>query len=176
MNFHPFLTLEEAYDCLFSKLGHIKAWMPDREQFHSKIWDYLAAGKLVAIRDGAEIPVAAWDIRPEWTGFKIRRDDVLTIWGRGPPTRSSVPLLQTPWPVARVELVRSVTPAQEAKEPVLVSKQDLDEYLRTLAPCNPDDAWREAEKHFNASIDRDRVRNSKALIRRQVGRPRVISK
>jgi hypothetical protein len=101
-NFAPFLTLEEAYSCLFSELGHIEAWMPDREQFLRKIWDYLAAGKLIAIGrrsadgDPVEIPVAAWDTRPEWSGFKIRRDDALAIWGRDRYAVQAVPFRTPP--------------------------------------------------------------------------------
>jgi hypothetical protein len=187
-NFAPFLTLEEAYSCLFSELGHIEAWMPDREQFLRKIWDHLAAGELIAIgrrcaeADPVEIPVAVWDTRPEWSGFKIRRDDVLAIWGRGPIRRPSGPLPNTPWPVAGVTLVHGnacTPPAHEAKGPPSaqrVSEQELGEFLKTRGSGNADVVWREAEAHFKTSIDRDRVRNHPDRIEGQRGRPRGISK
>jgi hypothetical protein len=170
------------------EIRRCRSLMPDREQFRQMIWDRLAANKLISFKqrsadsDPVEIPAAAWDTPPEWSGFKVRRDDVLAIWGRGPMPRTRGPLPNIPWPVARITLVRNnaeAAPAPKAKgSPTsarCVSEQELSEFLKTLGSCNADKAWPQAEKHFGTSIDRDLVRNNADRVGGKRGRPRGIS-
>jgi hypothetical protein len=160
------LSLEQAYLHATRIIGLAKG------EFLIEVRNHLASGKLQSSGCSRSTGGRRVDIPPDaWHEYQpfFDRDGVasLVILSTG-DRRPDLPVFG--WGNLRFhrEEVLKLWPVTGAQKKM--TRKALDEYLKTLGPCNADIAWKQAEAHFGAPIDRESVRKSPTRIKGKAGR------